>query len=375
MTHSRRKFFALTAAGLAARPSARAASALSEEAIVKLIEPIRVKHNLPALGGAIVTSAGLQARGICGVRKAGADIKATTADLWHLGSCTKAMTGTLAGIAVATGKLKWESTLAEVFPKERALKKSPFASASLLHLLTHRAGLPANLSWDELSSAARGDLRKQRAAALEQTAELEPTSPLGTAFLYSNLGYVLAGHMIEEALNDSWEKLMRERLFKPLGMTDAGFGGTGTVGKIDQPWPHEKDGQPVETNGPDMDNAAVIGPAGTVHASLAGWAAFAADQIAGANGQGRLLKAEMYRHLHTPAFGGTYAGGWGVAEREWGGGAVLTHAGSNTMNKCVAWLAPRKNFGVLVVTNQGGDTTTKACDEAAAALIGAWNEA
>jgi hypothetical protein len=39
------------------------------------------------------------------------------------------------------------------------------------------------------------------------------------------------------------------------------------------------------------------------------------------------------------------------------------------MNYAVAWLAPRRDFAVLVVTNQGGMTANKACDEAASALI------
>lgn len=48
---------------------------------------------------------------------------------------------------------------------------------------------------------------------------------------------------------------------------------------------------------------------------------------------------------------------------------MLTHAGSNTMNYAVVWMAPLKDFAVLVMTNQGGDEAAKACDEAAGALI------
>ena len=45
------------------------------------------------------------------------------------------------------------------------------------------------------------------------------------------------------------------------------------------------------------------------------------------------------------------------------------HAGSNTRNMAVVWMAPRRRFAVLVATNQGGAGAAKACDEAAAALI------
>jgi hypothetical protein len=88
-----------------------------------------------------------------------------------------------------------------------------------------------------------------------------------------------------------------------------------------------------------------------------------------AHGEEALLKPETYRTLQTPPFGGDYALGWVAVEREWGGGKVLTHAGSNTMNLAVAWLAPLRDFAVLVVTNQGGPAAFKGCDEAASALI------
>jgi hypothetical protein len=60
--------------------------------------------------------------------------------------------------------------------------------------------------------------------------------------------------------------------------------------------------------------------------------------------------------------------GWKSATRPWGGN-VLTHAGSNTMWYCVAWLAPEKGFAVLAATNQGGDAAAKTCDEACARMI------
>ena len=81
------------------------------------------------------------------------------------------------------------------------------------------------------------------------------------------------------------------------------------------------------------------------------------------------MNAEIQQQLVTPKPGMDYAGGWLTANRSWGGGAVLTHAGSNTMWYCVAWVAPKKDFAVLAAANLGGDDASQACDEAAAALI------
>ena len=60
---------------------------------------------------------------------------------------------------------------------------------------------------------------------------------------------------------------------------------------------------------------------------------------------------------------------WAKGNRPNDSGRVLTHAGSNTMWFCVVWIAPERDFAVLVACNQGGDTASKACDEAAGKLI------
>jgi CubicO group peptidase (beta-lactamase class C family) len=88
-----------------------------------------------------------------------------------------------------------------------------------------------------------------------------------------------------------------------------------------------------------------------------------------ARGDARLLKQETFTHLHTPSPGTEYACGWGVPPRPWAGGTVLTHNGSNTMWYAVVWIAPKKDFAVLIVANQGEKEAEKACDETAGALI------
>ena len=58
-----------------------------------------------------------------------------------------------------------------------------------------------------------------------------------------------------------------------------------------------------------------------------------------------------------------------AVERPWGEGTVLTHSGCNTMNFAVVWLAPKRDFAVLICCNQGDGEAAQACDRAAAALI------
>ncbi len=352
-----------------ASSAANAPQAVQNDAqIAALLEPIRVKHHLPALGGAIVTSRGLVAAGVTGVRKDGADATATIADEWHLGSDTKAMTAVVIGKLVEQSKLTWDTTIEAVLPKPVANARAAFGGITLLQLLSHRAGLVSNLNWPQLSRTP-GPPNVQRLAALASAASTPLSSPPGTKYEYSNLGYVIAATMAEAVTGRAWEDLIREIVFAPLGMTSAGFGGTGTLGVIDQPWPHESNGRPAASNGPEMDNPPVVAPAGTVHCSIGDWSKFVVDQLRGLQGHDGLLKPETYTFLHTAPFGGNYAGGWLVVDRPWGGGTVYSHAGSNTMNYAVVWMAPLKDFAVLVVTNQGGPQAEAGTDEAASALI------
>jgi CubicO group peptidase (beta-lactamase class C family) len=124
-----------------------------------------------------------------------------------------------------------------------------------------------------------------------------------------------------------------------------------------------RSGLPAPSNGPGADNPPVLGPAGTVHCGIHDWAPSIADQLRGARGKAALLSPESYRLLQTPHFGDDYSLGWGVVEREWAGGRALTHTGSNTLYLAVAWLAPARDFAVLVCANEGEDSAA-AADEA-----------
>ena len=343
------------------------ASPPNDPALAAALQPILEKHHLPALAGALVTGDGAVRIGVVGVRKAGTAIAATPDDLWHLGSNTKALTATVIARLVEQGQLTWETTLAEVFPDLAADFDPAFRPVTIRQLLSHHAGLTGNLAWGRFNRSRT--IQEQRVEALRLGLAKSPTYPIGAAPHYANLGYVIAGAIIERVTGQAWEDVIRARLFDPLQLTRAGFGGLGAPGELDQPWPHQAADRPAQANGPDVDNPPVIGPAGRVHAPLADWAKFVADQLRGARGEPALLKVESYAALHTVAGEGDFALGWIVAQRGWGGGAVLTHNGCNTMNFSVAWLAPKRNFAVLICVNQGDDGAARAADEAAAALI------
>jgi CubicO group peptidase (beta-lactamase class C family) len=178
----------------------------------------------------VLTSRGLVASGVTGTRKAGTDVAATIDDQWHLGSDTKAMTAVIIATFVERGRLTWETTLGDVFTELAAGFPSDFRAITVTQLLSHHAGLPANLAWREIARSGP-PLPEQRLNALKIAATTTLTSKPGTKFEYSNLGYTLAGAIAERVGGKPWEELMRDIVFTPLGMTNCGFGGLGTPGQ------------------------------------------------------------------------------------------------------------------------------------------------
>jgi CubicO group peptidase (beta-lactamase class C family) len=342
-----------------ARPLVRA-----DERVNRVLAPVRDEHRLPGLIGAILTGEKLAAIGALGIRKIGSSEPIRVTDQVHLGSCTKAMTATMIGTLVEEGKLAWGSTIRDVFPDVAPELDPQFRAVTLSQLLTHRAGLPHDGPWWQLPGRTTTQKRRALLTIMLRNA---PASRPGSTYAYSNAGYALAGLMAEQVTGESWEALMRRRLFEPLGMASAGFGSPGRPGKVIQPWGHRLAGEQVEPT--LQDNAPAMGPAGTVHCSVPDWATFATLHLKGEHGKGKLLKPATIRALHTPPPGCEYAGGWFVFERSWAGGLALNHQGSNTSWYVSIWLAPVPSFAILVATNQGGKPAETACDQAVTELL------
>jgi CubicO group peptidase (beta-lactamase class C family) len=252
----------------------------------------------------------------------------------------------------------------------------------LEQLLTNSSGAPNGLERDDLWGKLwrrQGTPIEQRRTLVEGVLKHPPEVEPGSRFIYSNAGFAIAGAMAETITGTAWEDLMRERLFTPLAMSSAGFGPPGKRGSLDQPRGHRDNGKPIEP-GRDADNPPAIGPAGTVHCTIGDWAKYIALHLQGAQGHARLVKAETFTRLHTPmALKGSrsdYAMGWGTPKRGWARGKgdrdtgrVLTHNGSNTMWFCVTWLAPEKDFAILVACNKGGKEADRGCDAAVQAML------
>ena len=357
-------------------PQGHASDATAVPTIEERIESIRAEADLPALAGAFLTVDGLEGVWATGTRRAGGTERVTTDDLWHLGSCTKSMTATLIALLVTRGDLAWDTPLAELLPELATEMDVDYFEVDLVDLLCHRAGIPANPSNLGASLSDDRSLVEQRAALTRSVLAGPPVHPPKGALLYSNSGFIIAGHVAEVAGGKSWEELIQTLLFKPLGMKSAGFGPPGNKEKCDQPRGHGEDGTWLEP-GPLADNPPIIGPAGAVHASLADWAKYIQLHLKGARGDVKVgeitLTRETFARLHTAYAGGglSYGYGWGIEKRPWAGGdgTALWHNGSNTMWYCLTWLGPGNGVAALAATNIATPKAKGATDQVVSLLI------
>ena len=373
----RRAFLAASALLFASGSRRLWAADSPTDGIDELLEEVRKKHRLPAVAGAAIHQGSIVS-GAVGLRKIGDETKVTADDQFHIGSCTKSMTATLCGMLVEEGKLKWESTLAELLPDLAEKMHADYRPVTLQQLLAHRSGMSDDTN-TKLGTLRKlyddgklGDtVREQRCKYAEIVLQEKPISSPGTEYAYSNRNFILAGAILERIVDEPWEELIRRRLFEPLGMATAGFGPMGTAGKAEQPWQHSSFfgwRTPIEP-GPNADNPPPLGPAGRVHCSAGDWAKYIREQVRGQSGQSKLLKAETFKRLQIPKPGEDYSGGWITMERKWGGGNVLMHNGSNTVSYAVVWMAPLRDFACLAMTNQYDLNAALGCDQVCERLI------
>ncbi|MEO6970229.1 MAG: serine hydrolase domain-containing protein [Chthoniobacterales bacterium] len=283
-----------------------------------------------------------------------------------MGSDTKAFTSTLIARLVDQGVMHFDDTLAASFPAFAKAIDPAYRDVTVTQLLSHTAGLPPLSDDKELPpflaviKSANG-VKAQREAIARKYLTMPPASKAGE-FVYSNLGFIIAGAIAEAHTGKAWEELIREQIFVPLGIKNAGFGAPGSPGKVDQPWGHKEEAGklvPLDPASEDADNPPALGPAGTIHIALKDWLLFAQDQLAGEHGRGKLLKPETYRKLHTPVTG-NYALGWGVLLGPDGVPELLTHTGSNGFWVADIRIMPKHDMIFLVVTNAGNDAANQA---------------
>ena len=338
------------------------------------IDSVRRQHNVPAMGAIVFRADTVLARGIAGTRRSSAAAPVEERDRFQLGSNTKAITATVLATLVEEGKLAWTSTVADVFPELRDSISADFRTVTIDLLLSHHAGISPFDDTDakDFRSIPRlsGTPTERRAAFTAWVLRGKPAGPVGKG-LYSNGGYTIAGAVAERIAAESWESLVRTRVFEPLGLHGA-FAWSDTP-DVNQPWGHYETrggAKPVDPRDPDERLPAIIWPAGSVELALDDYAQFLQINLRGLQGRDTpLLKAATIKHLHTSPVSppDKYGLGWGL--QDFDGAPASVHVGSAGAFYAITIIQPTRDLGVAVLANAGGKRATAAATDAVKALI------
>ena len=355
--------------------SLEAVSAEEKESVATqvsaLINKYQQENKLVGLGIRVEKNEKLVATAVSGLRVYGKEFKLTNNDRWHLGSITKPITATLIARLVEQYKLSWSTTISEVFKNEKDIHPK-WKAVTVTQLLSHTSGAKANFPMSvQFKRPKEGKERVQarREVVLNFLAK-EPDYQAGEKFQYSNAGYTIAGAMVEQLTNTSWESIMRKEVFSPLNITSGGFGPPKDgKGKYEQPRGHRKSffsfmgPKAVDTK---TDNSPIIGPAGIVHMNLKDLVAFGNVHISGRKGLNQFLSKKSFLKLQSPILD-DYGLGWVVdTKRDWAEGTVIWHNGSNTMWYALLVLQPESDLVIAVTSNDGN---RKAASKAAWQLV------
>lgn len=331
------------------------------DALADKVERFRVGSGVPGLAVVVVDGDRIDVA-TSGVRQAGAPGLIGRDDQFQLGSLTKAMTASLIARLVEQNKLRWDSTLSELFPAWRAKMRPEYLDVTVAQLLRHRAGLVRDFSDADvaaLQEVLTGNPLQDRAAAGLWFLQQPPESTPGSRMQYSNIGYLIAGLIAEAVGGAPYEQLLAQQVLQPLRMNGAfglpeDAGGPTPVGHIQtaQGW------QPSRFN-PDMGSEEqfrrwlfAVDAAGGLALGAPDYGRFLHEQLRGLQGRSTYLTQADFKLMHTPVDG--YAFGWGVADVP-KYGQVSFHNGTAGTYFAVNVLVPSKNRAVAVMCNCHSD--------------------
>jgi len=150
-----------------------------------------------------------------GVLNVDTGVEATTDSIFQIGSITKTFTGTLTMQLVDQRRLKLDEPVVSYLPDFMVCDRDVTKKVTIRHLLTHTSGIDGDFFVD----AGRGEDRIAR--YVDKCALLPQVHPIGRSWSYCNAGFNILGRVLEVVSGRTWDELMRERVFEPLGMDHA----------------------------------------------------------------------------------------------------------------------------------------------------------
>lgn len=237
---------------------------------------------------------------------------------------------------------------------------------TLRHLGTHTPGFESGINPNVVDSP-------DKITPLETVlADQQPSRvrPPGDLVEYSNYGAALAGHIVAEVHDTTFQEYVRSEIFDPLDMTHSTFA---------QPVPEDHPGELAAGHSRDGEWSTTedvfinMRPAGSMSATATDMAAFMSAHLGdGATDSVRILEAEVARTMHqTHHVRHPAVNNWRYGFHEYGNpaGNLIGHSGATVDFTSHLVLAPDHDVGIFVNYNtNSGEFPSVVVDEIVAEL-------
>jgi CubicO group peptidase (beta-lactamase class C family) len=234
--------------------------------------------------------------------------QAVAADtIFSIQSTSKNVTAVAILLAVQRGLLDLDAPITRYVPDftvHSRFEAAPQAKMTLRLLLSHRAGFtheaPVGNNYDPAFPDFEAHVRSISATWLRY--------PVGERYRYSNLGFDLAGYILQVRTGMPFPDWVRTVLFEPLGMADSTVAPQIYERRTNRAVGHEAGHETVPLRTPLI-------PSGGVYVSARDMAAYALFHLnRGKAGGQTVLREDLWREMHGFALGGDY--GLGVIRTE-----------------------------------------------------------
>ncbi|HSB12355.1 MAG TPA: serine hydrolase [Blastocatellia bacterium] len=295
-----------------------------------------------------------------GVRKLGDAVPVDEKTIFAIGSASKAFTSASIAMLMDEGKLKWDDPATKYLPGFQLF--DPYATRELAvrDLLCHRSGLErGDFLWYGTPYSRDEILRRVR--------YLKPAWSFRAMFGYQNIMYLAAGQIVAGVSGKTWDDFIRDRFFKPLGMTSSSTTIAALKDSDNVATPHGKIDDKVETlPWRNIDN---IAPAGAINSNVIDMAQWVRLHLGEGVYKGqRLISSGGVKEMHTAqtvirmdppwtlfykdAHFLNYGLGWFLHDHR--GRKVVEHGGNIDGMSALVGMIPEEKIGLVILTNMNG---------------------
>jgi CubicO group peptidase (beta-lactamase class C family) len=327
------------------------------ESLDRYIEQAVRDWEVPGLAIAIVRNDSVLIAKGYGVRELGKPERVDANTVFNVASLTKSFTATAAAMLVDENKLSWDAPARRYLPGLEFSDPYLTANVTMRDLLSHRTGLhPANMMW-VMSDISRAEI-------VRRARFLELDRPFRTEQIYSNVGFVIAGEAIGAAAGTSYENLIRQRIFAPLGMRSTTISMADLAGQTNKVAPHAIIGGVQRSFAwRSYDITAAAGAINSTANDMATWLRFQMGD--GAFAGKRLVSAAQMSEMHSPQsivrvtpamkrarqVQGWPAYGFGWNIMDYRGHPMIWHSGNGAGQPVLMTVFPDDHVAILVMVN------------------------